>query len=143
MSSHEPVPKIFSPEEANRLLPEIRQLLSQLRADRDEVLQMEKKKAVEELCWLEPDGSVSPRAKGEVERLTNLQKQRAKDFEAKLRRFDTIGVQLKNLDEGLVDFFTARGDALVYLCWKDGENQVRFWHELETGFAGRRPLEEF
>lgn len=142
MTPHESVPKIFSPEEANQLLPEIQQLLRQLRADRDEVLQLEKKRAVEELSWLEPDGTVSPRAQGEVDRLTKVQQQKAKDFETKLRRFDAFGVQLKDLDEGLVDFFTARGDTLVYLCWKDGEDQVRFWHELETGFSGRRPLGE-
>jgi hypothetical protein len=51
------------------------------------------------------------------------------------------GCQLKDLDSGLVDFPTIWEGREVFLCWKLGESQVGYWHEVEAGFAGRRSLE--
>ena len=134
--------KLFSLEEANTLIPRVRRYLRELRACRDQVEQLEKEKAVEELSWLQPDGTVSPKAKDQLERLTGEQEQKETSFEKLLREMTLIGAQLKDLDEGLVDFFTPRGEELVYLCWKEGEDRIRFWHDLESGFTGRRPVEE-
>ena len=134
--------KLFSLEEANTLIPRVRRYLRELRACRDQVEQLEKEKAVEELSWLQPDGTVSPKAKDQLERLTGEQEQEETSFEKLLREMTLIGAQLKDLDEGLVDFFTPRGEELVYLCWKEGEDRIRFWHDLESGFTGRRPVEE-
>ena len=134
--------KLFTVEEADRLLPRVRQFLKDLRACRDRVEQLEKEKAVEELSWLQPDGTVSPKAKVQLERLQEEQKQHAASFEKLLRQMTLLGAQLKDLDAGLVDFFAPRGEELVYLCWKEGEDRIRFWHDLESGFGGRRPLEE-
>lgn len=135
-------PRSFTPEEADLLLPRVRQILAFLKSQRDEVVRLEQKKAVEELVWLKEDGSVSPKARQQVERLEVLQRKHAQSFEGGIQQLDTLGVQLKDLDEGLVDFFAHRGGKLVYLCWKDGEDRIRFWHDLETGFAGRRTLED-
>src|ERR671916_3363847 len=51
-------------------------------------------------------------------------------------------IVLRDLDQGLVDFPTLRGGAEVYLCWREGEDEIAFWHEPEAGFAGRRPLDD-
>jgi len=51
-----------------------------------------------------------------------------------------LGLLVKDLDEGLVDFPALRGDEEVLLCWRLGEDEVAFWHTLEDGFAGRKPL---
>ena len=142
MTQPEPEPKLFSVEEANRLLPQVREILRQLRRHRDEMEQVEAKKAVEELTWLQPDGEVSPKAQGELERLNQLQERQRQLFEKTLGRLNSMGAQMKDLDAGLVDFFTARGDALVYLCWKDGEDRIQFWHDLESGFSGRLPIDK-
>ena len=133
--------KLFTVEEANRLLPEIRRFLKDLRACRTRVEQMEKEKAVEELSWLQPDGTVSPKAEQKLKGLEESQKQLVAVFEKLLREMTQLGAQLKDLEDGLVDFFTGRGEERVYLCWKEGEDRIRFWHDLESGFAGRRPLE--
>src|SRR5581483_7805155 len=50
------------------------------------------------------------------------------------------GVQVKDVDEGLVDFPALRRGETVLLCWRLGEDEVSYWHTLEAGFAGRRPL---
>jgi hypothetical protein len=53
-----------------------------------------------------------------------------------------LGVDLKDPATGLLDFPTLRDGVEVYLCWRYGEPKVGFWHPIETGFAGRQPLEE-
>jgi len=50
------------------------------------------------------------------------------------------GAQIKSLEEGLLDFPARRGDETVLLCWKLGENEIGYWHGLDEGFAGRKPL---
>ena len=134
--------KLFTVEEADQLLPHVRRFLKDLRVCRDRVEQLEKEKAIEELSWLQPDGTVSPKAEVQLKRLQEEQKQHAASFERLLRQMTLLGAQLKDLDDGLVDFFAPRGEDLVYLCWKEGEDRIRFWHDLESGFGGRRPLEE-
>ena len=135
-------PKLFTLEEANRLLPTVRGFLKSLRQRRDRVDKLEKEKAVEELSWLQEDGTVSPKAQDELIRLGELQSQEIAAFEEELGKLADTGAQLKDLNEGLVDFFTARGGEIVYLCWKDGEDRILFWHDLESGAAGRKPIEE-
>jgi len=134
--------KLFTVEEADKLLPQVRRLLREMRACRDRMEKLEKEKAVEELSWLQPDGTVSPKAKDQLARLDAEQKQQASSFEKLLREMTLLGAQLKDLDDGLVDFFTPRGEDLVYLCWKEGEDRISYWHDMQSGFAGRRPLEE-
>jgi hypothetical protein len=53
-----------------------------------------------------------------------------------------LGVDLKDPATGLLDFPTLRNGVEVYLCWRYDEPRVGFWHPIETGFAGRQPLEE-
>jgi hypothetical protein len=57
---------------------------------------------------------------------------------AELRERDIV---LRDLDRGLVDFPAVRDGEEVYLCWVDGEAEIGFWHELDAGYAGRRPLD--
>ena len=54
--------------------------------------------------------------------------------------FEHRGIVLRDLDSGLIDFPSFRDEAEVYLCWIDGEDDIGFWHELDTGYSGRRPL---
>jgi len=142
LTKKEREPKLFTVEEANRLLPEVRRFLQELRARQDEVEALEKKKAVEQLSWLESDGSVNPRAQEELSRLEGQQRVAGEAFKKALEGLTGLGAQLKDPQEGLVDFFAARGGERVYLCWKHGEDRIRFWHDLQSGFAGRRPLGE-
>jgi hypothetical protein len=51
------------------------------------------------------------------------------------------GVLIKDIDTGLVDFLGERAGHEVYLCWRYGEEDILFWHDLQTGFAGRRPID--
>jgi len=58
-----------------------------------------------------------------------------------LAEIDEIGVQVKDIDRGLLDFPCVLDGETVLLCWKQGETEIGFWHTLDGGFAGRRPLD--
>jgi hypothetical protein len=65
--------------------------------------------------------------------------QRAKDA---LAEIDSIGVQVKNLDIGLLDFPCLVDGRIILLCWKLGEKSITHWHGTQEGFAGRKPVDE-
>jgi hypothetical protein len=52
-----------------------------------------------------------------------------------------LGIELKDPATGLIDFYCRHEDRLVYLCWRHGEDDIDFWHELDAGVAGRQPLD--
>jgi hypothetical protein len=67
----------------------------------------------------------------------------AREIEALLRELADLGVEVKDPDQGLVDFRTKMRGREVYLCWRLGEGtRISFWHELEAGFAGRKIIED-
>jgi len=57
-----------------------------------------------------------------------------------VRRINAAGAEVKDLDTGLLDFPARRGDDVVLLCWKVGEPEIEYWHGVDEGFAGRKPL---
>jgi hypothetical protein len=59
-----------------------------------------------------------------------------------VQEIDAIGVQVKDLDTGLLDFPCQLGEEIVLLCWKMGEVRITHWHTIEAGFRGRQPLDE-
>jgi len=67
----------------------------------------------------------------------------AREIEALLREVAELGVEVKDPDAGLIDFRTTRRGREVYLCWKLGEgDRIALWHDLDTGFAGRKIIED-
>jgi hypothetical protein len=123
--------KHFTVEEANALLPELRELLADVREIRDAlVVDMEAAKVV--LRQARKNGG-GKEAHPYLESIHKLNR--------RLGRLSEIGVQIKDVDKGLVDFPAWRDGREVFLCWHLGEDEVRFWHELETGFAGREELD--
>ena len=68
------------------------------------------------------------------------------DFErldALIHKILGTGVQIKDINIGLLDFSAERDGREVYLCWKYGEDDIAFWHEIDAGYAGRQPIETF
>jgi hypothetical protein len=127
----------FTPEEANAALGEVRPIVEQMVELRhSHVAALERQEELE--GHIRGNGGGIPPAEladtaAEVERLER-ELARAVDELAEL------GVQVKDLDEGLIDFPALRRGETVLLCWKLGEDDVAFWHTVEEGFAGRRPL---
>jgi hypothetical protein len=57
-----------------------------------------------------------------------------------VRQIQALGAEIKDINSGLVDFLSLREGREVYLCWQYGEENIRFWHDLDAGFAGRQPI---
>ncbi|MBM4014012.1 MAG: DUF2203 family protein [Planctomycetes bacterium] len=66
----------------------------------------------------------------------------ARELERFAGELAAMGCDLKDPRQGLVDFPARNGDRAIYLCWAHGEAEVAFWHPVETGFSGRRPVSE-
>lgn len=85
---------------------------------------------------------------GTLVRIAEVAKQRAQQDKAMqqmkdtLAEIDSIGVQVKDLDTGLLDFPCRLGEDVVLLCWKMGEREIQYWHTLESGFNGRQVVDE-
>jgi hypothetical protein len=62
-------------------------------------------------------------------------------LEAGVKGIINMGVTVKDVDEGLVDFLGKRNGREIYLCWKYGEDDIDYWHDLTSGFAGRQPID--
>jgi hypothetical protein len=57
-----------------------------------------------------------------------------------LAELQALGVVLRDLDRGLVDYPSIRDGDEIYLCWEEGESEIGFWHDTESGYGGRQPL---
>ncbi len=62
------------------------------------------------------------------------------DLYALIANLENMGIIIKSIDDGLLDFPSKRFDEEVWLCWKYGESEIKFWHEKDSGFSGRKPI---
>jgi len=132
--------KLFTLEEANQLLPQIKAKLEALIQLKLEIQKLQAEIDVVELVYQTGEKEPSEAARATIQGKLSYLDQRATQFREDLRQFADMGCELKDLDHGLVDFYTLRDNKMVYLCWKRGEPQIQFWHDLESGFAGRQPI---
>ena len=130
--------RLFTLEEANALVPRVRELFESIheRMERLGELQQQlesfrsRKRQGEHG---EGEGKLVADSLGRASTLSD-------EIRSLILEIQSIGCEVKDLGQGLVDFRAEREDRVVYLCWKLGEDQIRFWHELDTGFSGRQPL---
>jgi hypothetical protein len=123
-------PKLFTVEEANSLLPELRVLLQDLALHRDAL--RERAPHIEPIlraAITNGGGRVGSEYGVEAYRLYLA-----------IERIRELGVVLKDLDVGLLDFPHEREGRVVFLCWHPPEESVGYWHEIEAGYAGRQPI---
>ncbi len=125
-------PHLFEVGEAERLLPEISEILIKLRK-----------------LWHQMEHIEEHRKRKFQARYTGGERIPEDyflafiNFRRILYRLDEMGVLLRDLRDGVVDFPTLRHGEIVYFCWREGEAQILYWHDAVQGFSGRRPIEEF
>lgn len=124
----------FSVEEANRTLPLLRRIVSD--AVRDYWRWQEKVREYEEVAANRKVDEPSD----EAERLEREAQQLARDIDGYIAEIRQLGVEMKGIDSGLVDFPSEVNGRPVLLCWQLGEESVQYWHEEDAGFAGRQPV---
>jgi hypothetical protein len=138
--------RFFGLDEAADTLPELRGILTRLRDQRGELIRLrdevlERQEAVE--AGGETGTAASRSADAADLRRMRLRMQGVIDqMQAGVARIDELGITLRDIETGLVDFPALVSGRQVWLCWRLGENAIDSWHELTTGVAGRRPLAE-
>ena len=131
--------RYFNLLEAEALLPQVERLLQDLRDYKTsyESSERELNQIGQRVALI--GGMVPPR-----ERILELRGRKdasARGLKHAVEAFERLGCLLKDLETGLIDFPTLYRDREVYLCWKSGESGITFWHRVEDGFAGRRPID--
>ena len=124
--------KIFTVQEANALLPNVRVIVGGIqRAHRKLSTYRDEAKKASEAA--EQGGGGLTDGVAYARALTNLT--------SRLAELESLGVQLKDFERGLVDFPSLRDGRVVLLCWQLGEgDELEWWHDVDAGFAGRTPL---
>jgi len=126
--------QLFTVEQANRTLPLVRKIV-------EDVVQQHRRwrEAILELDLV----ASSLRADDPGDRATTLERAvqaLAREIDGYKREIEDLGIQLKDPRLGLVDVPSEMGGRTVLLCWRLGEPEVQYWHEVDSGYAGRQPL---
>jgi hypothetical protein len=127
------MPHYFTLQEANQTLNLIRPLMDEVQ----QIGQMILKQQPE--AWPAIQKSVGNGGNRTLSKMVQ-------DFDrldALVRRIQDMGVLVKDVNLGLLDFPALKDGREVYLCWQSGEGEIAFWHEVEAGFAGRQSIESF
>lgn len=119
----------FTREEADTLLPTVAPLLEELREAKESLTDAEAHRALTEASGGNGGGAEGKQVGEAFIQVRGL-----------LGAVQEMGVVVKDIDRGLVDFPAIIDGREVYLCWQLGEERVGFWHELDDGFRGREPL---
>ena len=124
--------KIFSVEEANALLPTVRDILQQIQRAHTRLLAYQQAAKAASEAAEQGGGGMA----GGVEYAEILM-----ELTAHMGEIESLGVQLKDFTRGLVDFPALRDGRVILLCWQlDEGDSVEWWHDVDAGFAGRTPL---
>ena len=122
----------FTIKSANEMLPTIIKKFQKIKQEKNEVEKMEQK--------LQMSLSGTSNLDDYVTLKQNLNASVTR-FYTSIEELEKTGVVLKGLEEGLLDFPSKKFDDEIWLCWKEGETEIKFWHEKDVGFNGRKPID--
>lgn len=122
--------RLFTLEEAQALIPQVREILKAVLEAREKIVdaQPELWPVLEKAV-----GNGGGKKAGEMLRYFEV-------IQRNVQAIEKLGIEIKDINTGLIDFPSDRDGRVVYLCWRYGEGDIAFWHELDSGFAGRQPL---
>jgi hypothetical protein len=123
---------LYTPQTADKALPEVKRLFENIIMQKNHVVALQ-----EEIQTIIDSGSPF---EGFISKKQELNTSVTNLYRA-IEQLEATGVIIKSVDEGLLDFPSRRFDEEVWLCWKVGENKIKFWHGKDEGFMGRKPLE--
>ena len=121
----------FSVSDANQILPTVIKKFDHAKKMKIEVMKMEKQLS---------SGVTSVTSLEEYSMIKRKFNSLVTEFYQSIEDLESTGVVLKGLDEGLLDFPAQRFNEEIWLCWKEGEKEIKFWHEKDSGFMGRKQI---
>jgi hypothetical protein len=130
--------KRFTRDEAEALLPRVEPLLREIQALHAGMMERE-----EELARLKVKAASNGHSQPDQIQIAQTELATlGREIAARIETINRLGILVKDLEMGLIDFPTLRDGQEVYLCWRLGEQSISWWHEIDSGFAGRQPLED-
>ena len=134
--------KFFTLEEANSLVPDLEDAFSRIFELNDILKRMNI--GVKDLFDIWGNELLDSRNPDNFLYMERLQKRDGlmSAIKNEVAQIQAMGIEVKDLKNGLVDFLHDNGGEVVFLCWRHGEKQVQYWHPIESGFANRRRIEE-
>ena len=129
--------RYFTAEEANEALLEVRPLTEELVGHRRALVELQERQSAVTARIAGNGGNVEPH---ELEEVQAQLDEEVAGIARCVARIHEVGALVKDLDDGLVDFPATRDGRDVLLCWRLGEDEIGFWHGLDEGFSGRKPL---
>jgi hypothetical protein len=137
------VTTFFDIDAANRAIIEVEPLLANLADQRRELIRLrDRTLAAHQAAGVGGSDAVEPMDAAEARRIKLRMQGVIDQMSAAVARIDALGITLRDIERGLIDFPAMAGGRQIWLCWQLGEGPIAFWHELETGFGSRRPLIE-
>ncbi len=130
----------FDVDAANEALVEVAPLLATLADQRAELIRLRDQTLATQTAAASGSGSGIDDA--EAQRIRLRMQGIVDQMAAAVARIDALGITLRDIERGLIDFPAMAGGRQIWLCWELGEDEVGTWHELETGYGSRRPLIE-
>lgn len=129
--------RYFTADEANEALLEVRPLTEELVGHRRALVELQERQSAVTARIAGNGGNVEPH---ELEEVQAQLDEEVAGIARCVARIHEVGALVKDLDDGLVDFPATRDGRDVLLCWRLGEDEIGFWHGLDEGFSGRKPL---
>ena len=120
--------RYFTIKSANEALPTVIEKFNNLKKQKNEIIKAEQE--------LQLAASNFEQYMAQKQKLNSEMTK----FYQLIEDLEETGVSLKGLDQGLLDFPSKRFDEDVWLCWKEGETEIKFWHDMNSGFNGRKPI---
>ena len=121
----------FSLTDANKILPTVIKKFNYSKMLKNEIMKIEQQIGSD---------FMSKTSMGDYIILKQKLNKRVTEFYQSMEDLESLGVVLKGLEQGLLDFPAKRFDEEIWLCWKEGETEIKFWHEKDSGFMGRKPI---
>ena len=121
----------FSITDANKILPTVIKKFNYSKILKNEIITIEQQIGLDSASKTSMQDNIILKQK--------LNK-KVTEFYQSIEDLESLGVVLKGLEQGLLDFPAKRFDEEIWLCWKEGETEIKFWHDKNSGFMGRKPI---
>jgi hypothetical protein len=122
---------LFTVDKANTILPKVKKRFDEILCCKNNVMDIQ-----EELQNLSDSNCGFEKFIKKKQELNHA----VTSLYSMIQELEDMGIMIKSVDEGLLDFPSIRYDEEIWLCWKFGESQVKFWHRKDEGFMGRKPI---
>lgn len=123
--------RVYTLQEARQALPEVKALMTTIQTARQAIIRLRPE------AW----PAISKAAHNGGSHAAGEMAIHIGRLEQAVKAILGMGIFIKDLDQGVIDFLGKRDDREVFLCWRYGEDDIEFWHDINAGFAGRQPID--